>query len=143
MFGGIRRVWSPCPGPPNLSVRRRFRLADAGNTPPNFFCAFTSQDDWSFEFPLDIIEFTRTPAPDPSTLGQPLEEGYIPYSPANPDPFQCPRQIADPTRPGQVIRLPGQCVDLGQPADRAASPEPDGNYHCALLRGHRDHAPAA
>ena len=27
-----------------------------GNIPPNFFCAFTSQDDWSFKFPLDIIE---------------------------------------------------------------------------------------
>jgi len=73
------------------------------NTPPNFFCVFTSQDDWSFEFPIDIIEATRTPAPDPSTLGQALQEGYIPCSPGNPDPFQCPRQIADPTRPGQVI----------------------------------------
>ena len=77
----------------------------------------------------------RTPAPDPSTLNQPLEEGYIPCSPGNLDPFQCPRQILDPTRPGEVIPLPGQCVDLGQPADPAASPEPDGEFHCALLPG--------
>ena len=59
-----------------------------GNIPPNFFCAFTSQDDWSFEFPADIIESTRTPAPDTNTVGQPLEEGYIPCSPVNPNPFQ-------------------------------------------------------
>ena len=106
-----------------------------GNIPPNFFCAFTSQDDWSFDFPLDIIESTRTPSPDQATLGQQPQEGYIPCSPDNPDPFQCPRQIADPTQPGQVIRLPGQCVDTGQPGDPNASPEPDGDYHCALLAG--------
>jgi hypothetical protein len=105
------------------------------NVPPNFFCAFTTQDDWSFEYPLDIIESTRTPAPDPQSLGLPLEEGYIPCSPENPDPFQCPREIPDPSNPGQVIQLPGQCVDLGQPSDPAASPDPDGDYHCALLPG--------
>jgi hypothetical protein len=33
------------------------------NAPPNFFCAFTTQDDWSFDYPVDIIEATRTPAP--------------------------------------------------------------------------------
>ena len=60
------------------------------NTPPNFFCAFTTQDDWSFEYPVDIIEATRTPAPDPTTIGQPLQEGYIPCSPPNRDhPFLC------------------------------------------------------
>lgn len=122
-------------GPTDMNAGSANIYLGPGNVPPNFFCAFTSQDDWSFEFPIDIIESTRTPAPDPSTLGQPLEEGYIPCSPTNPDPFQCPRQIADPTRPGQVIRLPGQCVDLGQPDDPAASPEPDGTYHCALLPG--------
>jgi len=122
-------------GPTDINAGSANIYLGSGNIPPNFFCAFTSQDDWSFEFPVDIIESTRTPAPDPSTLGQPLEEGYIPCSSANPDPFQCPRQIADPTRPGEVIRLPGQCVDLGQPDDPAASPEPDGNYHCALLPG--------
>lgn len=106
-----------------------------GNIPPNFFCAFTSQDDWSFDFPADIIESTRTPSPDPTTLGQAPEEGYIPCSPNNPDPFQCPRQISDPTQPGQVIRLPGQCIDTGQPSDPNTSPEPDGIYHCALLAG--------
>ena len=122
-------------GPTDVNAGSANIYLGPGNTPPNFFCAFTSQDDWSYEFPIDIIEATRTPAPDPGTLGQALQEGYIPCSPGNPDPFQCPRQIADPTRPGQVIRLPGQCVDLGQPADPAASPEPDGNYHCALLPG--------
>jgi hypothetical protein len=106
-----------------------------GNSPPNFFCAFTSQDDWSFEFPVDIIDVGRTPAPDPTTLGLPLEEGYIPCSPANPNPFQCPREIADPFQPGNSIPLPGECVDLGQPGDPTASPFPDGNYHCALLPG--------
>lgn len=122
-------------GPTDVNAGSANIYLGVGNTPPNFFCAFTSQDNWSFEFPIDIIESTRTPAPDPSTLGQPLEEGYIPCSPANPDPFQCPRQISDPTRPGQVIRLPGQCVDLGQPGDSFTSVEPDGNYHCALLPG--------
>ncbi len=122
-------------GPTDVNAGSANIYLGPGNIPPNFFCAFTSQDDWSFEFPIDIIESTRTPAPDPNTLGQPLEEGYIPCSSTNLDPFQCPRQIADPTRPGQAIQLPGQCVDLGQPADPAASPEPDGIYHCALLPG--------
>lgn len=122
-------------GPTDVNAGSANIYLGPDNTPPNFFCAFTSQDDWSFEFPIDIIEATRTPAPDPSTLGQALQEGYIPCSPGNPDPFECPRQIADPTQPGQVIPLPGQCVDLGQPGDPAASPEPDGNYHCALLPG--------
>jgi len=105
------------------------------NVPPNFFCAFTSQDDWSFEHPIDIIESTRTPAPDPEPLGQALEEGYIPCSPENTDPFQCPREIPDPTKPGQSIPLPGKCVDTGRLGDPAASPDPDGEYHCALLPG--------
>jgi len=105
-----------------------------GNTPPNFFCAFTSQDDWSFERPVDIIEASRVPSPDPRTLGLPLEEGYIPCSPFNQDPFQCPRQIANP-QDGSVIPLPGECVDLGQPGDPATPDEPDGYYHCALLPG--------
>ena len=122
-------------GPTDVNAGSANIYLGPGNVPPNFFCAFTSQDDWSFEFPIDIIESTRTPAPDPGTLNQPLEEGYIPCSPANPDPFQCPRQIANPAQPGQAIRLPGQCVDLGQPGDPAASPEPDGEYHCALLPG--------
>ena len=122
-------------GPTDVNAGSANIYLGSGNVPPNFFCAFTSQDDWSFEFPIDIIESTRTPAPNPGTLGQPLEEGYIPCSPANPDPFQCPRQIANPAQPGEVIRLPGQCVDLGQPGDPAASPEPDGEYHCALLPG--------
>lgn len=122
-------------GPTDINAGSANIYLGPGNVPPNFFCAFTSQDDWSFEFPADIIESTRTPAPDPSTIGQALEEGYIPCSPGNPDPFQCPRQIPDPTRPGQIIQLPGQCVDTGQPDDPAASPEPDGNFHCALLPG--------
>ena len=122
-------------GPTDVNAGSANIFLGPGNVPPNFFCAFTAQDDWSFEFPLDIIESTRTPAPDPTTLGLPLEEGYIPCNPGNPNPFQCPRQIADPTRPGEVIALPGQCVDLGQPDDPAASPLPDGNYHCALLPG--------
>lgn len=122
-------------GPTDIDAGSANIYLGPGNVPPNFFCAFTAQDDWSFEFPIDIIETTRTPAPDPSTLGQPLEEGYIPCSPNNPDPFQCPRQISDPTRPGEFINLPGQCVDTGQPGDPAASPEPDGSYHCALLPG--------
>jgi len=105
-----------------------------GNTPPNFFCNFTSQDDWSREFPVDIIEISRTPSPDPSTLGLELEEGYIPCQPGNPDPFQCPREIRNPSD-GSIIALPGQCVDLGQPGDPTASDNPDGNFHCALLPG--------
>lgn len=122
-------------GPTDINAGSANIYLGPGNTPPNFFCAFTSQDDWSFEFPVDIIESTRTPAPDPSTLGQSLEEGYIPCSSDNLDRFQCPRQIADPTRPGDAFLLPGQCVDLGQPDDPAASPEPDGFYHCAILPG--------
>lgn len=105
-----------------------------GNAPPNFFCLFTSQDDWSFNFPLDIIESSRTPAPDPADLGLDLEEGYVPCSPGNPNPFQCPRQIRNPLD-GTVIPLPGQCIDVGQPDDPAASDGPDGQYHCALLSG--------
>lgn len=105
-----------------------------GNTPPNFFCNFTSQDDWSREFPVDIIEISRTPSPDPSTLGIPLEEGYIPCQPTNPNQFQCPREIRNPSN-GSTIALPGQCVDLGQPGDPTASDTPDGNFHCALLPG--------
>lgn len=104
------------------------------NVPQNFFCAFTTQDDWSFEYPVDIIDTTRTPAPDPVTLGQPLEEGYIPCI-KNGSPFQCPREIPDPTNPGQVINLPGQCVDFGKPGDTSAASEPDGISHCALLPG--------
>lgn len=105
------------------------------NTPPNFFCLYAAQDDWSFDYPVDIIESSRTPGPDPTMLGQPLEEGYIPCSPFNPNPFQCPRQMSDPRQPGVNIDLPGECVNLGQPDDPAASAEPDGNYHCALLPG--------
>jgi hypothetical protein len=33
------------------------------NVPPNFFCAFTTQDAWSFDYPADIIESSRTPSP--------------------------------------------------------------------------------
>ncbi len=121
------------PTDPNAGSANIYLGAD--NVPPNFFCAFTSQDDWSFDFPVDIIEATRTPAPDPTTIGQSLQEGYIPCSPANPDPFQCPREIANPSQPGSSIPLPGQCVDLGQPGDPSASPFPDGEYHCALLPG--------
>lgn len=105
-----------------------------GNTPPNFFCGFTSQDDWSFENPVDIIESSRVPSPDPTTLGLALEEGYIPCEPLNPNPFQCPRVIRNPMD-GSSIPLPGQCVDLGQPDDPAESDTPDGAYHCALLPG--------
>jgi hypothetical protein len=101
------------------------------NRPPNFFCLFSSQDDWSFERPIDIIEQTRTPAPDPRELGQELEEGYIPCSPTNPNPFQCPREIRNP-QDGSVIQLPGQCIDTGQPDGMDM---PDGAYHCALLPG--------
>ena len=101
------------------------------NSPPNFFCLFTSQDDWTFERPVDIIEATRTPSPNPEDLGMALEEGYIPCSPLNLDPFQCPREIRNPMD-GSVIRLPGQCIDNGQPEGATG---PDGNYHCALLPG--------
>ena len=59
-------------GPTDVNAGSANIYLGPSNTPPNFFCAFTSQDDWSFEFPIDIIEATRTPAPDPSTLGQPL-----------------------------------------------------------------------
>lgn len=105
-----------------------------GNFPPNFFCLYAAQDDWSFESPADIIEVTRTPSPDPETIGQPLEEGYIPCSEQNPNPFQCPRIIRNPTN-GDVITLPGKCVDLGQPDDPAGVDGPDGRFHCALLPG--------
>jgi len=101
------------------------------NTPPNFFCLYTSQDDWSFERPVSIIESTRTPSPNPEDLGLELEEGYIPCSPGNPNPFQCPREIRNPMN-GNVIALPGQCIDTGQPE---GEPGADGNYHCALLPG--------
>ncbi|MDJ0853373.1 MAG: hypothetical protein QNK04_33830 [Myxococcota bacterium] len=104
------------------------------NQPPNFFCGFTTQDDWSFEYPVDIIESSRTPAPDPRDLGQELEEGYIPCNPLG-SPFQCPRQITNPQNPSEPIRLPGVCVDTGQPGDPAAADGPDGEYHCALLPG--------
>ena len=120
------------PTDPNLGSANIF--LGGGNTPPNFFCAFTNQDDWSFEKPIDIIEVTRTPAPDVTTLGLDLEEGYIPCSPESRDPFQCPRMISNPQN-GQKFKLPGQCVDLGQPDDPAASQEPDNVFHCALLPG--------
>ncbi len=122
-------------GPTDVNAGSANIYLGPGNVPPNFFCSFVSQDDWSYERPLDIIESTRTPAPDPTALGQMPQEGYIPCSPYNQDPFQCPRQITDPSRPGEVITIPGQCVDTGQPGDPAASPEPDGRYHCALLSG--------
>lgn len=118
----------------------------AGNVPPNFFCAFTSQDDWSFEFPVDIIETGRVPSPDPRDLLPPetpdvvktaaLEEGYIP---CNPDLFppelytQCPRTITNP-QDGTTFDLPGLCVDTGQSLP-GGSEDPDGIYHCALLPG--------
>ena len=105
-----------------------------GNTPPNFFCSFTSQDDWSFEAPVDIIETSRVPSPNPADLGLALEEGYIDCSPLSPNPFQCPRVIRNPMD-GSTINLPGQCVDLGQPGDPSASDSPDGEFHCALLPG--------
>jgi len=102
-----------------------------GNTPPNYFCLYASQDDWSFDYPIDIIESTRTPSPNPEDLGIALEEGYIPCAVDSPDPFQCPRQIRNPMD-GSVVNLPGKCIDSGQP-DGIESP--DGNYHCALLPG--------
>jgi len=52
-------------GPTDIDAGSANLFLGPGNIPPNFFCAFTAQDDWSFEFPLDIIESTRTPAPDP------------------------------------------------------------------------------
>jgi len=121
------------PTDPNAGSANNFLGPE--NAPPNFFCAFTTQDDWSYEYPADIIELSRTPSPDPRDLGQPLEEGYIPCSPVNPNPFQCPREIPNPSQPGGSISLPGECVDTGQPGDPAASPDPDGEYHCALLPG--------
>jgi hypothetical protein len=121
-------------GPTDINAGSANFYLGNGNIPPNFFCAFTSQDDWSFEFPLDIIEATRTPNPDPVSIGLAQEEGYIPCSPDNPNPFQCPRQIANPTKPGTVIKLPGQCVDLGETNDGNVI-EPDGKYHCALQPG--------
>lgn len=120
-----------------------------GNTPPNFFCGFTSQDDWTFELPADIIETSRVPAPDPRDLIPPesnlsdlekvrtLEEGYIPCSPtASPEipTAACPRSIANP-QDGSSFNLPGLCVDNGQPGERDERANPDGIYHCALLPG--------
>ncbi len=125
----IRAVGSTDPNAGSANI-----YLGVGNTPPNFFCAFVAQDDWSFEYPLDIIESSRTPSPDPETLGIPIEEGYIPCSPTNPNPFQCPREIRNPMN-GSTVKLPGRCIDVGQPDDPAGSPGPDGKYHCALLPG--------
>lgn len=128
-----------------------------GNTPPNFFCLFTSQDDWSFEYPVDIIEQSRTPSPDYSQSLIPnydpsdtsyLEEGYVPCNPNIADPFQCPREIRNPTN-GQITPLPGMCIDAAKPDDPALWAEreaaeangeeyiaqPDGKYHCAIQSG--------
>ena len=121
-------------GPTDVNAGSANIYLGKGNIPPNFFCAFTTQDDWSFEFPIDIIESTRTPNPDPVSIGLKLEEGFIPCSPNNPDPFQCPRQIANPMKPGTVIKLPGQCVDLAKDEDGKVI-EPDGKYNCALQPG--------
>lgn len=119
------------------------------NTPPNFFCAFTSQDDWSFELPVDIIESSRVPAPDPRDLIPPdseltdvekvltLEEGYIPCEPAASPQIPtaaCPRTISNP-QDGSSFNLPGLCVDNGQPGERDERAQPDGVYHCALIPG--------
>ncbi len=129
----------------------------AGNTPPNFFCLYAAQDDWSHEYPVDIIEKSRTPSPDYSESLDPdadprdtsyLEEGYIPCNPNNPDPFQCPREIRNPMS-GQVISLPGTCIDAPKADDPALwrereaaeeegvefEPQADGIYHCAIQAG--------
>lgn len=100
-----------------------------GNNPPNFFCLYTSQDDWSFSAPANIIESTRTPSPSQETLGLELEEGYIPCDPLNRDPFQCPREMKVP-RTGNIVQLPGQCIDGANDAGPA-----DNKYHCAILPG--------
>lgn len=121
-------------GPTDVNAGSANSYLGPPNIPPNFFCAFTTQDDWSFEYPVDIIESTRTPAPDPVTLGQPIEEGYIPCDKPGVTPL-CPREIPDPANPGQVINVPGQCVDFGKPGDTSASSVPDGTSHCALLPG--------
>lgn len=102
-----------------------------GNSPPNFFCLYATQDDWTFDKPVDIIDVTRTPSPNPEDLGIALEEGYIPCSPGNPNPFQCPRSIFNPMT-GANIEVPGQCIDSGQPD---GVKEPDGQFHCALMPG--------
>ncbi|TCI02414.1 hypothetical protein EZV61_13735 [Corallincola luteus] len=129
----------------------------AGNTPPNFFCLYATQDDWSFKYPVEIIEKSRTPAPDYVQTLDPtsdpydtsyLEEGYIPCDQFNPDPFQCPREIRNPVT-GQVTALPGNCIDTAKPDDPALWREreeaeangeeflgaPDGVYHCAIQSG--------
>ncbi|SMF28929.1 hypothetical protein SAMN02745866_01864 [Alteromonadaceae bacterium Bs31] len=129
----------------------------AGNTPPNFFCLYASQDDWSPQYPVDIIEQSRTPSPDYAQTLDPsanpgdtsyLEEGYIPCNPNVPDPFQCPREIRNPMT-GQLISLPGTCIDAAKPDDPALwrereaaeeqglefEAEPDGVYHCAIQAG--------
>ncbi|WP_144393791.1 hypothetical protein [Pleionea sediminis] len=105
-----------------------------GNTPPNFFCNYTTQDDWTFERPVDIIEISRTPAPNPEDLGLTIEEGYIPCDVQSQNPFQCPREFSNPVD-GTKINIPGRCVDLGQPDDPWNSDLPDGKYHCAVLPG--------
>lgn len=127
------------------------------NTPPNFFCLYTSQDDWSFDYPVDIIEKSRTPSPDYTQTLLPnanpwdtsyLEEGYVPCSPNDANPFQCPREIRNPLT-GQITPLPGVCIDTAKPDDpslwqeREAAEaqgiefvaEPDGIYHCAIQAG--------
>ncbi|RJG40202.1 hypothetical protein [Motilimonas pumila] len=129
----------------------------AGNTPPNFFCLYAAQDDWSYQYPVDIIEQSRTPSPDYSQSLDPssdpfdtsyLEEGYVPCDPNNPDPFQCPREIRNPLT-GQVTALPGTCIDAPKPDDPALwqareaaeaageefNPAADGQYHCAIQAG--------
>lgn len=127
------------------------------NVPPNFFCLYAAQDDWSAEYPVDIIEKSRTPSPDYAQSLDPssdpsdtsyLEEGYVPCDPYNPNPFQCPRDIRNPTT-GEIISLPGACIDAAKPDDpglwrereaaeargEAFIAEPDGTYHCAIQAG--------
>lgn len=105
-----------------------------GNVPPNFFCSIIMQDDWSFDYPMDIIEETRVPLPDPTELGMEIEEGYIPCSPLDSNPYQCPRKLTNPLD-GTTTSLPGQCVDTGQPHEPEETKGPDGSYHCGLLPG--------
>ncbi|GEA61623.1 hypothetical protein VCO01S_28160 [Vibrio comitans NBRC 102076] len=130
-------------------------LGDA-NDPPNFFCAFTNQDDWSFEYPVDIIERSRTPMPDyaeaisflPAVDRRSyLEEGYIPCDPDG-GYDQCPRTFVNPMS-GETTSVPGICIDVPKPDDpkdweaREYAEEkgmeyiavPDGNYHCAIESG--------
>ncbi len=129
----------------------------AGNTPPNFFCLYAAQDDWSKDYPVDIIEKSRTPSPDYIETLQPgfdasdtsfLEEGYIPCDPNSFDVFQCPREVRNPLT-GEVTPLPGQCVDMPKPDDPALWQErelaeeqgkeflgyKDDVYHCAIQTG--------